>query len=123
MKVATFVAMMKRKEQISAWILLSVFVPMIVLTCFHIHCEPASNIDCDQCVEHVHHAGHITQHTASVDDCVLCRFVSERFVGAQSLQALVCERELVAVVVPAVRAFSAIEQRSIPSLRAPPTIL
>ncbi|MBR1803403.1 MAG: hypothetical protein IJ775_00660 [Muribaculaceae bacterium] len=114
---------MKRREQISAWVLLSVFVPMLLLSYFHIHVIPAGSIDCDQCVENVHHAGHITQHTAHVDDCVLCRFMGQRFITAEDVQEPTVNVALVAIVDLQVSSTILDMQCGVPSLRAPPAIL
>lgn len=73
------------KANISAWVLLSVFVPMLLLSAFHIHVPEERVVDCEQCVEHVHHAGHITQASASVDDCLLCRVLHTPFTTPKPL--------------------------------------
>ena len=73
------------KANISAWILLSVLVPMLLLSAFHIHTPVEHVVDCEQCVEHVHHAGHITQASASVDDCLLCRVLHTPFTTPKPL--------------------------------------
>ncbi len=114
---------MKRKEQISAWILLSVFVPMLLLSCLHVHTLTPNSIDCEQCVEHVHHAGHIKQYTAQVDDCVLCRFMGQRYVTAHQMQELKADAVVVAVIVEPVTDAVIDVQCGEPSLRAPPAIL
>ena len=114
---------MKLREQISAWILLSVFLPAILLSCIHIHSLQATPIDCDNCAEHVHHAGHITQYTSPMDDCVLCRFMSQRFINAFHPQELKVFTVVVAVIVEPIANAAVDAIHRVPSLRAPPAIL
>ena len=79
---------MKRqgKRVVSAWLLLSVFVSMILLTGLHRH-QPAANqaTDCVECAHHVHHSGHLTVATEHLDDCVLCQFLSLVYTPAATL--------------------------------------
>lgn len=65
------------KRIVSAWLLLSVFTSMILLSGLHHH-EAVMNaaIDCADCTHHVHHSGHFTIDTSHLDDCVLCQFLS-----------------------------------------------
>lgn len=114
---------MKLREQISAWILLSVFVPALLLSFLHSHSLPSTTIDCDECVEHVHHAGHITQYTSPVDDCVLCRFMSQRFINAFQPQELKAYAVVVAVIVEPLAYATVDALHRVPSLRAPPIVL
>lgn len=118
-----YLHLVKKREQISAWVLLSVLLPMLILSCFHFHSAAVDVIDCSDCVEHVHHAGHITQHTATVDDCVLCRIIGQRFIVASEIKVSPCERMLTAVVVPPVQSMPSVAGCITPSLRAPPVIL
>ena len=77
---------LKRKEKISSWILLSVFLPMVLLSSLHVHYEQnAVDTTCEQCECHVQHTGHLTVEKASVDDCVLCRFLGQDFVTAMGV--------------------------------------
>lgn len=114
---------MKRREQISAWIMLLVFVPTLLLSYFHIHDVPSTPIDCDECAEHVHHVGHIEQFSPNVDDCALCRFTSQRFVPALQSQELKVDAIVVAVVVEPVPEDVVDMHYGVSSLRAPPAIL
>ena len=50
---------MKRRRQRFARILLAVFLPMMMLSAVHVHEEVAS-LDCEQCAQHVSHAGHVS---------------------------------------------------------------
>ena len=114
---------MKLREQISAWILMSVFLPAILLSGLHIHSLQAAPIDCDDCVEHVHHASHITQYSSPVDDCVVCRFMSQRFVAEFQPQEIKADAVIVAVIVKPVAEAVVDAYYGVTSLRAPPAIL
>ena len=59
-----------------AWLLLSVFVSMLLLSGLHRHEAVASAaIDCTECAHHVHHSGHFTTSVDHLDDCLLCQFL------------------------------------------------
>lgn len=95
---------MKRKEIISSWLLLWVFVPMVLLSSLHVHeAGMVVDQDCAECVSHTQHTGHLTIYKASVDDCVLCRFLGQEFVTVvKSLMLYVsCYVALVVVAVAA----------------------
>ena len=64
------------KRRISAWVLLAVFVPMVLLSSLHLH-ESGLTAD-DGCTECVHHqcGGHLGEQTASFHACVLCQFLT-----------------------------------------------
>jgi len=73
------------KERISAWILLSVFIPMVLLSSLHVHPELALDGDCcHECISHVVHNGHITAPKHTVD-CPLCAFQSNLYQGEQEV--------------------------------------
>ncbi|MBR6375537.1 MAG: hypothetical protein IKR91_04810 [Alloprevotella sp.] len=63
------------RRHISAWVLLAVFLPTLVLTSLHHHQEP-DGYSCAECVRHMPHSGHIAQHTFAFDNCLLCQFSS-----------------------------------------------
>ena len=67
----------QRKRNIAAWVLLSVFVPMMMLSAVHIHKPVADETaNCVECAHHVNHPGHFTSAVEHLDDCVLCHFLS-----------------------------------------------
>lgn len=70
-----------RKRHISAWILLAVFLPMLLLSSLHIHQE--SELSADSCTECVHHHchGHLSQLAETMHHCVLCQFLTLTFVA------------------------------------------
>jgi len=65
-----------KKRQLSSWLLLAVFVPMLLLSSLHIHDYEQSAEDL--CTECVHHqcGGHLGQQTLSMDNCLLCQFLT-----------------------------------------------
>lgn len=59
-----------------AWLLLSVFVSMLLLSGAHRHEVVASAaVDCVDCAHHVHHSGHFSASVNHVDNCLLCQFL------------------------------------------------
>jgi hypothetical protein len=71
---------LKLKRRIASWVLLSVFVPMMVLFSLHHHSFHADlEHSCVQCEHHLPHAGHFSAQTVSHGDCVLCQFTSLQY--------------------------------------------
>jgi len=69
-----------KKRRFSAWLLLAVFVPMMVVSALHVHGDASAwDAECEQCAQHIRHDGHVSEQSASVDDCVLCQFLSLQF--------------------------------------------
>ena len=66
-----------RRQQLFAWMILSVYVPMVLLASLHVHSinDFSRVIDCDQCHTAVHHSGHITTSNHHIDECLSCRFL------------------------------------------------
>ena len=70
----------------SAWVLLAVFLPMLVLSSLHVH--PVSleaTHRCEECVHHKHHSDHIGTMTTCSFDCVLCQFLTLPFLAATAV--------------------------------------
>lgn len=63
------------RRRLSAWMLLSVFLPMLLLSSLHRHAERGVGV-CTECVQHQPHAGHLTQAMGGMGDCLLCHFLS-----------------------------------------------
>ena len=116
---------MKRqgKRFVSAWLLLSVFVSMILLTGLHRH-QPAADqaTDCVECAHHVHHSGHLTAATEQLDDCVLCQFLSLVYTPAATLLVAIPTSPTVHTVTDNVNMICC-EAGQYDSTRAPPFIL
>ena len=113
-----------RKQRLFAWILLSVYVPMVLLASLHVH-SPISiskAIDCVECHTAVHHSGHITTSNHHIDECLSCRFLSTqidvpRTVISHVVKQVAAHLEYFLATEPVARAVAQ------PSLRAPPSIL
>lgn len=74
---------MQHRRQWSAWILLAVFVPMVLMSSLHHHeSNGTAEVSCYECLHHIHHAGHLTAGQESIDHCVLCQFLSLSFFAA-----------------------------------------
>lgn len=72
----TTFATMKRLDKTywSALVLLSVYLPMVVMSSLDFHCEWEDNDElCRECLEHIVHNGHITA-MKTHQDCPLCAF-------------------------------------------------
>jgi len=71
-----------RRAYLSAWLLLSVFVPMVLLSSVHVHPELAAAAAhaCHDCVEHQVHDGHLDAAHAHID-CFLCHFNSNVYLA------------------------------------------
>ena len=113
-----------RRQQLFAWILLLVYVPIVLLASLHVHSlnEFSRAVDCDQCHTAVHHSGHITASNHHFDECLSCRFLSTqidvpRTVASFVLRPLTTHLEFFLACEPVVRVVAH------PSLRAPPCIL
>ena len=113
-----------RRQQLFAWIMLSVYVPMVLLASLHVHSlnEYSKAIDCDQCHTAVHHSGHITASTHHIDECLSCRFLSTqidvpRTVTCHVAKQVAVHLEFFLAAEPVVRTVAH------PSLRASPFIL
>lgn len=79
----------KRDRRVrKAWLLLLVYLPMIVAVAFHHHGEaPLADtaVYCQDCVKHVHHAGHIMPLQNAFHDCVLCQLQTIPFLSAEAV--------------------------------------
>ena len=111
------------KRIVSAWLLLSVFASMILLSGLHRH-ETVANaaIDCADCTHHVHHSGHLTADASHMDDCVLCQFLSLVYTPATVLQVVIPFCLTIQVIACSVNLVPCEADLHI-STRAPPFIL
>lgn len=73
---------MRAKRSISAWLLLSVFLPVLLCSSLHVHDEVPASGGCSECVNHIPHQGHLSLDTIHLNDCLLCHFLSLPFVVA-----------------------------------------
>ena len=113
-----------RRQQLFAWMILSVYVPMVLLASLHVHSinDFSRAVDCDQCHTAVHHSGHITTSNHHIDECLSCRFLSTQIDVPRTVTSLVVKQvtthlEYFLAGDPVIRVVAQ------PSLRAPPSIL
>ena len=115
-----------RRQRLFAWVMLSVYVPMVLLASLHVHSlnDFSKAIDCEQCQCHtaVHHSGHITASNHHIDECLSCRFLSTQIDVPRMVADIVVKQAAVHLEFylpnePVVRAVAH------PSLRAPPFVL
>lgn len=78
------------KQQISSWLLLAIFVPMLFFSSVHVHDDISSEADteCTDCVHHNCH-GHLGQTVSWAHKCVLCQFLSLAYLAANLGAAIV----------------------------------
>ena len=70
----------------SAWVLLLVFVPMVLLSSVHVHAELDGDAGvCSECLAHSVHKGHLTTLNAHVD-CPLCALENNVYQAADDQQ-------------------------------------
>ena len=63
--------------------LLTVYLSIVLVSSLHIHPASLWQIDeCEQCVNHTPHAGHLTASDGWSHDCLLCQFLSFSYVAA-----------------------------------------
>ena len=87
-----FAAVKTTRRQISAFFLLAVFLPMLLLSSLHIH-ESTENGEATftECL-HNHCGGHLTQITTHLHDCVLCQLLTLPVLTAVLLAVMVYVR-------------------------------
>ena len=114
---------MQRKRNIAAWVLLSVFVPMMILSAVHIH-KPAADetANCVECAHHLNHPGHFTSAVEHLDDCVLCQFLSLAYAPAAVIQTVIFVALTTMVSIGNIQMVVS-EAGHIKSTRAPPFML
>lgn len=80
---------MKRQDKayVSAWVMLLVFVPMVLLSSLHVHPELAGDdgAPCHECIDHTVHNGHLKAVKATVD-CPLCAFGASVYQGEREAE-------------------------------------
>ena len=117
--IYTIFAAVKMKRYISAWVLLAVFVPMVLLSSLHTHdLESVAQDDCKECVAH-HCHGHFVEMTTTLHACVLCQFQTFSFVAA-AVFAVVLFHQLTKELIAQRQRDVHLDVCGIPLLRAPP---
>lgn len=111
----------ERKRQLYAWLLLSVFVPMMAVAALHVHdYGNTPDTECSACVHHQAHAGHLISAPGHIHDCVLCQLMSTAFLVATFalLPILVTQQH---VLIPSLGAQLPCSTIQVHGSRAPPT--
>ncbi len=113
-----------RRQQLFAWIILWVYVPMVLLASLHVHSpnDFSRAVDCVHCHTAAHHSGHITASQQHIDECLSCRFLSTqidvpRMVVSLVVKPVAVHLECFLASNPVVRIVAQ------PALRAPPFVL
>ncbi|MBO4663526.1 MAG: hypothetical protein J5663_03825 [Bacteroidaceae bacterium] len=107
------------KRHISAWMLLAVFVPMLLISSLHIHEESETAEEaCAECVHH-HCYGHLSQLTTTMHQCILCQFLTLSFVASSAI-TLVVYNKVMHLRLDARQRNVSIAHKGIVGLRAPP---
>ena len=85
----TFAAVKVIRRQISACVLLAVFLPMLIFSSLHIHEIPqTTDTECSDCVHHNCH-GHLSVMATWAHDCVLCQFLTLPMLTAVMMAVMV----------------------------------
>lgn len=119
--IITFAAMkLENRRHIASWLLLAVFVPMLVISSFHIH-EDGAEAAVTKCTDCQHHSchGHLTQMATWTHDCVLCQFLTLTFVATTAVTLLIIHK-VVSSRIDAQRRNVCVAHSGIVGLRAPP---
>lgn len=111
---------LEMKRRLAAWLLLSVFVPMMVMAVLHSHESSSGVVSCADCDHHVAHSGHINILGNHDCNCLLCQFTSIVFLGSAAvdiaiLMAATRQQDVLILSTP----IKGTER--LPNLRAPPT--
>lgn len=78
------------RRSLTAWTLLSVFVPMLLLSSLHVHADCSAEVAvCSECADHVTHHSHLSSGSSVLHDCVLCQFLTFTYLSAAVVAVLV----------------------------------
>ena len=106
---------MRRIEKLSAWLLLWVFVPMVVLSSVHVHHETIdAHDDCRQCAGHIEEAHHHDH------DCLYCDFLGQSYLVQDEGQQVALFPAAECISVPTQSVVKQLHH-GVAQLRAPPT--
>ena len=72
---------MEKRKRIAALLMLVVYLAAFTFSYTHRH-EAVVNIteECEDCVHHLPHPGHLTALGGGISDCVLCHFIGLPFI-------------------------------------------
>lgn len=85
---------MRMGNRITAIVLLAVYLSMLFISSFHVHTtEFSAKDECEQCVNHVPHAGHLVAGIGSSHVCLLCQLQSLTYLVPVVAVAVVIVKE------------------------------
>jgi hypothetical protein len=107
-------------RHISAWLMLSVLLPMVFVAPFHHHHDEhlGTEFSCDACAHHLPHPGHLSG-MSDTDECLVCQFLAEQYIPSSSLVVDLVASDLVTLAGSLPDAFIPCPVQ-LPSSRAPP---
>lgn len=108
------------KRHIASWVLLAVYLPLLLLTSFHIHETDVRESECVECVHHQCH-GHLNQLSDGMHQCVLCQFLTISYV-ATATWTLLCHQPKHKIAYALYSQAVCLTPRGILKLRAPPSV-
>lgn len=79
---------MEKVRRIVPAVLLAVYLSAVLAFSFHRHPEHRQGPDCEQCIHHLPHAGHIGTDEGALSDCVLCQFLGIPYTWTRSATLL-----------------------------------
>lgn len=110
----------KTRRKVTALVMLTLYVSILFSSCFHIHSDNLFAAgECDQCVHHLPHSGHLTAGGGLQHDCLLCQFLSLVYVAA-AVTTLIIYNKVCARHYDAPLARIGLTKWGILGLRAPP---
>jgi len=107
-------------RHISAWLMLSVLLPVVFVAPFHHHHDEhlGTEAACEDCAHHLPHPGHLSG-VSDTDDCLICQFLAEQYIPSSGLVVDLVASELVTLAGDLSDAFIPCPVY-LPSSRAPP---
>lgn len=80
-------------RKITARLLLSVYLPVMLFAYTHVHKASISSasISCEYCKNHIHHGGHLENSNDEVEYCLLCLFNDTSCIGSDECEVDVIE--------------------------------
>ena len=101
--------------------LLAVYLTILAVGAFHVHEHVEDDFVCQDCFNHVDHAGHISMGSMTTGDCLLCGFFSITYIGVQCVTMFFASVVLTRIFAEQTQRMICSE-RCVISLRAPPCL-
>lgn len=110
-----------RQRTIIGRFLLAMYLTILALGAFHVHEYVEDDLVCQDCINHVNHAGHISVGDVSMGDCLLCSFFTVSYIVAQCVTIVFACAVLTSIFSEQTQNVFC-RERCIISLRAPPCL-